>query len=511
MKPRNWAFAFSSALLVVGVLSGCNGNKVNPYTVDFSVDISGAEISFWTGFGADINDVINSLISDFEEQTGVKVAYESKGGYDALKNAIDLSATSNKFPNVALGYPDHFAGYVKSNIIVRLDYYFENGATYTYGQYNEADRAFAMTDFYEDYMVENQSVEMKNETEGWTLGVPFNKSTEIMTYNKTFFDWAITRDSSITIPSTWEEMAVIGPKITTLLQPFFGKVIGDDNQPYANSDAAAAAGADVVLDMTTATAELFRPVSYDSQANLFITTVRQSGGTYTEVDHETGKGYLAYNSQETINGLQTLRNLFNAKVLGVPKVWEENKYSSGPFKECQTVMAIGSTAGVSNNAPSGAKFSLGAAPVPYSNADRKYVISQGTNLALLDRGTEKERVASWRLLQYLSKFANAEFVQNTGYFPSCSYAENDPDYQEFLNNPGFTTSEKIRSEVANVNSKVYVDDEQNWIKFVDAPFVGSAYVRIEVASIPEAVFFTNDSIKSILDNSYANMPEYVRP
>ena len=510
MKPQKLRILFPLSLMTVSLLSGCGGNRVNPYTVDFSLDISGAKVNFWGPFGADNNAIVEDLIAVFEEQTGVDVVYESKGSYDQLKQAIDLSATSQTYPHLTLGYPDHFAGYVRSNIIVRLDYYFESGGTYAYGDYNEADRTYAMTDFYEDYMVENQSIEMKSETEGWTLGVPFNKSTEIMTINKTFFDWAVTQNPEITVPATWDEVAAVGPKITTLLQPFFGKVIGSDGLAYANAQAAADAGQTVVLDMTNASANLFRPLSYDSQANLFITTVRQNGGTYTEIDYTSGKGYLAYNSEETVEGLQRLRDLFDDKVLGVPKLWEESKYSSGPFKDVMAVMAIGSTAGVQNNAPAGNKFTLSAAPIPYVDASRKYVISQGTNLALLDRGTEQERVAAWRLLQFLSKYANAEFVQRSGYFPSCEYAENDPDYQDFLANPGFSTTEKIKAEVAKVNSNVYIDDDENWIKFVDAPFVGSAYVRNEVAAIPEALFFTEETIQQILDNSYANMPEYVR-
>jgi len=511
MKPRALSIFSSVAIAALAALSSCNGDDFNPYAVNFDVDIAGAKIDFWSPFGADNNLVVEDLLATFESQTGVEVNYESKGSYDQLKQAIDLSATSRTYPHIALGYPDHFAGYVTSNIIVRLDYYFENGGSYDFGDYDAADRAFAMSDFYEDYMVENQSIEFKEDLTGWTLGVPFNKSTEIMTINKTFFNWAITMNPEIIVPTTWEEVGIVGPKITTLLQPYFGKVIGSDNIAYDDAQDVADAGQTVVLDMTNSSADLFRPLSYDSQANLFITTVRQSGGTYTEVDKATGNGYLAYDSQETIDGLQTLRDLFDDHVLGVPKLWEESKYSSGPFKDVMAVMAIGSTAGVANNAPAGNKFTLSAAPIPYSDAERKYVISQGTNLCLLDRGSEKQRAASWRLLQYLSKYANAEFAMRTSYFPSCSYAESQPAYQEFLTNPGFSTAERIKSEVAKVNSNTYIDQDQNWIKFVDAPFVGSAYVRNEVVAIPEALFFTDASIQAIIDNSYNSMPEYVRP
>lgn len=500
-----------SALIPLA-LASCDIKDDIKYKVNFDVDINGVSIDFWTGFGAKIVDSLVELIGQFEEETGVTVKHESKGGYDDLKKAIDLSATATKYPHLALGYPDHFVGYVEKDIIVRLDYYFENGGTYDYGDYEEEDRAFKIEDFYEDYMIENQTIEWKSDTEGWTLGVPFNKSTEIMTFNETFFNWAQVKNPEIVIPTTWNELGIVGPKITNLLRPYFGKVIGSNDLAYANAHQAAAGGATVVLDLTNTTESLFRPISYDSQANLFITTVRQFGGTYTEVDRETGKGYLAYNSQETINGLQKLRDLFNANVLGVPKVWQESKYSSGPFKDIMAVMAIGSTAGVANNAPAGNKFTLSAAPILYNDPNQKYVISQGTNLCLLDKGTEAERVAAWRLLQYLSKYANAEFAERTSYFPSCEYAENSVYYQGFLENPGLSTAEIIKMKVAKVNSEVYIDSAQNWTKFVDPPFLGSAFVRLEVGTISDSIFYEqNKTIKQILDESYVRLSDFVRP
>lgn len=511
MRIRKKPLLIALLSVLTLTLSGCDPREDIKYKVDFDVDISGTTIKFWTGFGATIEEVLNDLLDRFEDETGVHVLHDTKGGYDDLKSAIDLSATSRTYPHIALGYPDHFAGYVKSDIIVRLDYYFENGGTYSYGDYEEGARAFKMSDFYEDYMVENQTIEMKNDTEGWTLGVPFNKSTEIMTINETFFNWAQTVNPEIVVPTTWDEVGVVGPKITNLLTPYFEKVIGSDGNAYKDAHAANDNGVDVILDLTNTTEELFRPLSYDSQANFFITSVRQWGGTYTEVDHTTGKGYLAYNTQHTVDALEKLRALFNLKALGVPKVWEESKYSSGPFKDNMAVMAIGSTAGVANNAPAANKFTLSAAPIPYHDEDHKYVISQGTNLALLDVGTEKERVAAWRLLQYLSKYVNAEFAQRTSYFPTCEYAENSDYYQDFLDDPGFSTAEIIKMKVAKVNSEVYIDDAEKWTKFVDAPFVGSAYIRNEVATITDALFFEQTlSVQEILDNSYQQLNDYVR-
>ena len=89
MRPQKLRILLPLSLMTVSLLSGCGGNRVNPYTVDFSLDISGAKVNFWGPFGADNNAIVEDLIAVFEEQTGVDVVYESKGSYDQLKQAID--------------------------------------------------------------------------------------------------------------------------------------------------------------------------------------------------------------------------------------------------------------------------------------------------------------------------------------------------------------------------------------------------------------------------------------
>ena len=512
--------------MTMSFLSGCGGFKKNgfAYDLDFNVDVRGQKIKMWAGFGSAIQDVLGDLLNEFERLTGVEVEYENKSDYKGCLQAVTLAATSGKYPNVVVGYPDHFASYVKSDIIVRLDYYFENDVHNP--TFEPAGQRFTKDDFYADYMVENQSIEFDQNGKGYTLGVPFNKSTEVLVYNKSFFNYCAARDDlkdKIYVPRTYDELETVGQNILDFLSDnnLYNSVLKDANgKTVLNLNG--------IYDPTYSDATArFKPFSYDSQANLFITNVRQNGGSYTEFDKTSKKGYLAFNSNETVTGLTQLKRLYDKKILGIPADWGEAKYGSNPFKAFKTVMTLGSSAGVANDTTAGNKFEIGAAPVPYVDAQRKYVISQGANLALLDKGSREERVASWQLVKFLSKYANGYFCSQTGYYPTCPYAEKeggmwanvDPkgifheeDYTSWLTQAkeSLSTTDLIRAETAEVNLNSYIKDGEGWIKFIDPPFSGSADIRDKVASIPPFVFTGNKTIQKALDDIYAELSEYVR-
>ncbi len=497
-------------------LSGCETTKVNPYDLDFTIDTNGTTIQMWHPFGSDIGGYLEEVVDLFTEETGIKVELEGKGGYDNLQKAINLGASKRKIPGVTLAYPDHMASYVNNDSILRLDYFFENDG-----------EDFKMDDFYADYMVENQSIEKKEDGSGfYTLGVPFNKSTEVMYYNKTFFDWASAQDSSIKVPSTWDEVYTVSNAILNLLKNkgLYEKILGSDGNLYARVTEIPV-GVDVVLDFSAVTENTFHPFVYDSQSNFFITTIRQWGGTYTEFDSSTRKGYMAFNNQATVDGLTFMQKLHNECGMAIPAEYGgTTKYSSGYFKNWQSLMTIGSSAGAANSAPTGDAFQVGVAPIPYKDEDHKYAISQGTNLILMDVGTVAQRVASWKLLKYLAKFQNGLFASRSAYYPSCEYAQNSQEYQDALtrNNPETavekpTTAQALHYYVAKVNSDYYLNDSSNWTKFVDPGFSGSSAIREAVSSAMSLLFIGDTSGKQlspqeVIDYYYNNsdLKDYVR-
>ncbi len=524
-KTYKTALGLPVLAMATSLLAGCGSNRNNfAYDLDFNVDVKGQTIQMWAGFGSAINDVLDDVLDEFTRLTGVKVEYESKSSYPECLKAVTLAATKGAYPHVVVGYPDHFASYVKSDIIVRLDYYFENDVHNP--TFEPEGQKFKISDFYNDYMVENQSVEFDENGKGYTLGVPFNKSTEVLVYNKSFFEYCASKDDlkdKIYVPASYDELETVGKNILAYFKDnnLYGKEIKNDSGK-------------TVLDLRDIYApdfndatKRFKPFSYDSQANLFITNVRQNGGKYTEFDKTTKRGYLAFDSQETRTGLTQLKRLYDESVLGIPADWNEAKYGSNPFKACKTVMTLGSSAGVANDATAGNKFEIGAAPVPYVNADKKFVISQGANLALLDKGSREQRVAAWQLIKFLSKYANGYFCSKTGYYPTCAYAEKEggmwanvvkdsefyeEDYATWLEQAreSLSTTDMIRAETADVNLNHYIDEAKGWVKFVDAPFSGSADIREAVASIPPWIFTGQRTIDKAISEMYSKLDDYVR-
>ena len=537
-KSYHTIVALPFLAMLVSSLAGC-GNKRNNYAydLDFNVDVSGTKIQFWAGFGSNITGTLTKLLDEFHRLTGVTVEYESKSSYDGCLKAVTGMVTSGQYPHVVVGYPDHFSNYVKSDIIVRLDYYLENDVHNSTFEPDGVD--FKLSDFYSDYIVENQSVEFDADGKPYTLGIPFNKSTEMLVYNKTFFNYCASRDdlkTQIYVPETYDQLESVGKAILKFLEDndVYNHVL------YDNGTTTKTEGSEAVLDLTDVfgptysdSKKRFKPFSYDSQANLFITNVRQNGGTYTELlDKQNRKGYLAFDSAETRTGLTQLKKLYDENVFGIPADWGEAKYGSNPFKASKTVMTLGSSAGVANDAATGNKFAIGCAPVPYVNASRKYVISQGANLALLDRGSREERVAAWQLIKFLTKYANGYFCKETGYFPTCAYAEQagadgtsgmwkgyetqedfvDEDYATWLaeSDVSFNLVDQIKADAAKTNLNKYTKESEGWIKFVDPPFPGSADIREAVASIPPWVFTGQRTIDQAISETYQKLSDYVR-
>ena len=514
MKFKKNVLAFAALIGVISTLTSCGKKSFDYTTLDFTVDTAGVEIEMWNPFGSDMEGFLSEVIEDFEDETGISVKLISKGSYDGLKKAITLGAGKDKIPHICLAYPDHMADYVNIDTILRLDYFFEN----------DGDDDFKISDFYSDYMVENQTIEPKEDGSGfYTLGVPFNKSTELMYYNKTFFDWAEAIDPTIFVPSTWEEVYSVSGKITQLIedQGLFGHILADDGLKYTKMSELPA-GVKAVLKFDGVSKDMFFPTYYDSQANFFITAIRQWGGTYTEIDTESRRGFLAFDSQETIDALNYLDQIHDDVGLAIPAEFGGTaKYGSAYFKNWQSVLAIGSSAGSANNVPTGGEFKVGVAPLPYHAADKKFVISQGTNLVLLDHGSIPERVAAWELLKYLSKYGNGKWSALSGYFPSCDYAVQSKDYQDIMmkaNNPDYEQTQKptdaqaLKYYSAKVNNEIYMSESAGWTKFVDPAFVGSSSIREKLSSAMALLFISGYTPRQLIDYYYndSTMSDYVR-
>jgi len=431
-------------------------------------------IELWHAMGEDKANLIRGYAEDFMDlyPNVTVVVPEGTGDYDTLKSNMINAITAGDFPNLVQGYPDHVAEYLNGNAVQNLN-------PYIYSQNWGLNGDDALDDIIASYLEENTQYDAN----GTFYSLPFNKSTEVMIYNKTIFD-----ELELDVPETWQDILEIAPQLETK-----GREIARQKVLAANPGKTAAELADEI-----ASAEgLVVPAAYDSTGNAFITFARQFGGAYTSLNFSTFEGEFLWNTNaQTFAAMQFLKD--NKDVITLPEFWDQN-YASTPFVNQQTFVTIGSSAGVTYNVPSSG-FEIGVAPVPYNEdmPDEKAVIQQGTNVSMMDIGSAQEKLASWLFLKYLiSTEVTTHWAMNTGYLPVRTSAYTSTEYQTFLNNPSTTNAKS--AAIANAANAAY---QQSSYMFFDPAFIGSSRARTQVGLALERVMLGDGDIQEALDNAY---------
>ena len=170
-----------ASMLGVASLTSCGRGGVENAGEAFKLlsldDIKGTEepivVEFWHSFGHNITQELDPLIDSFEEEMqkqgfNIQVkATATGGGYDGLRERVNLGTRSKSIPTLLLGYPDHFADYIANDILLPLDDFV-----------NASDENIALegvnletgeNDFIPSYWAENQ-LTVKGETK--ICGIP---------------------------------------------------------------------------------------------------------------------------------------------------------------------------------------------------------------------------------------------------------------------------------------------------------------------------------------------------
>ena len=413
----------TSLSLMAGVttLAACSsGNKEQtPETSEIVTTIeSPVTIEFWHAMSGTNQEAVDALVEQFNSTIGaeknitVKPVYQ--GQYTDLKTKTTAALKSGSVPAIAQAYPDWVAEYLQSGSVVNLTPYIEN----TEVGINDFD------DIIASYRAENSQYEG-----GQFYSLPFNKSTEVLYYNKTFFE-----ENGLTVPTTWEELETLSATIKELTgNPAFG---------------------------------------IDSPQNYFITMVQQFGREYTNSQGEVLFG--EDNAKAAIEALELLKRNTDA---GYWRLAGEDKYLSGPFMSELVYMYTGSSAGYSHI--SSADFEVGVAPIPQVSDETGAVIQQGTNVVVFDQNKSSEEVyAAYEFAKYLASYeGNLAFSTTTSYLPIRESVIASDEYQNYV-------------VEANDQTKV-VGPEQADYYFYDPSFYTDTYssynVRTAVGQAVEQV------------------------
>ena len=377
--------------------------------------------------------VLDQAIADFNVlYPNIHVELDQRDNYSAVLDTTTTNiASQNKkeTPNITVCYADHVATYNQSNAVVALDDLIndpEIGLT-------EEQKADYVPGFY---------AEGANFGDGKMYILPFNKSTEVMYYDKTFFD-----ANGLTVPTTWDELEEVCAKIKEI----------DPNSI---------------------------PLGYDSEGNWFITMTEQLGTPYTSATEP----HFLFNTKENRDFVFLFREWFQEGFVTTAKLY--GAYTSGLFtskEQTRSYMSIGSSAGATYQRPQKGEdgnypFEVGIATIPQANPDNRKVISQGPSVCIFKKANAQEEAASWLFVKYLTTSVDfqAEFSMASGYVPVIKSVTKNPVYAEFL------AKADGGDYVSALSAKVCLEQEDAY--YTSPAFNGSSTARDEVAGLMPKCF-----------------------
>ena len=439
-------------LLGIGLMSGCNSNNAaEVLKKDFVIpeggyDGSEVTITFYHTMGQNLRDVLDKFIPEFNKlYPNIKVVHEQVGGYEDVRDQIKTELTVGNQPNIAYCYPDHVALYNVAKAVVTLDDLIasdieitrDDGTTEILGLTAEQQ-----ADFIEGYYDEG-----KQFGDGKMYTLPFSKSTEVLYYNKTFFD-----ANGLTPPTTWDEMEEVCEKIKE-------------------------------IDPTSI------PLGYDSESNWFITMCEQLGSDYTSA---TGDHYL-FNNDTNKQFVKRFREWYQKEYVTTQEIY--GAYTSGLFTATtgqRSYMSIGSSAGAKHQRPAADAsgnyaFEVGITTIPQVDASNPKVISQGPSVCIFKDANPQEVVASWLFVKYLTTNVNfqAAFADASGYVPVLKSVAEHPTYAaKMAQADGFDNITYLSAKVCMEQADAY---------YTSPAFNGSAKARDEVGSLIQAAFIGDAS------------------
>ena len=466
-------FLMCASLVLCLAAVACGGgddskvkDEIKNEDVEQGYDGSEVYLTFDHTMGQNLRGVLDEYIEEFNElYPNIHIEHEQVGSYDDVRDNISNGLTVGESPNIAYCYPDHVALYNSAKAVQTLDDLInstveverEDGSTEILGLTAEQK-----ADFIQGYYTEGQQF-----GDGKMYTMPFSKSTEVLYYNKTFFD-----ANNIPLPTHWFS---VDENDTTSMEAVCRKIKEIDPNCI--------------------------PLGYDSESNLFITMCEQLGSPYTSA---TGEKFL-FNNATNKDFCKKFRTWYQERLLTTQELY--GSYTSGLFvsdKAPKSYMSIGSSAGATHQRPTkvdGAyPFEVGITPIPQSDVNNPKVISQGPSVCIFKKDNAQEVIASWLFVKFLTTNVNfqAAFSMASGYVPVIKSVAEHPIYADFLANADGGDN------VAALSAKVCMQQESYY--FTSPAFAGSSKAREEVGTLLTTILAgeagDDAAVNTLVDNAF---------
>ena len=437
---------FWAELAQTSVGGGSSSGKID-YTGDVKIngdpsaavayDGSKVTVTFYHTMGQKLQEVLNAWIPEFNKQyPNITIEHKQQGSYDDLRKQITTELNGGNSPSMAYCYPDHVALYNKSRAVATLDDFIAS-ETMGLGQ-------ATANEFVRGYYEEGRAY-----GDGKMYTLPYSKSTEVLYYNKTFFN-----QHGLKVPTTWDEMEMVMEQILEI-------------DPIAV------------------------PLGYDSEANWFITMCEQLNTPYTTATEGQKFTYDVSTNHEFVgrlrewyqNGWVTTEEIYGA--------YTSDLFTQTDPTQAKSYMCIGSSAGASYQCPDpftdengqvSYPFEVGVALPPQINPEAPKVISQGPSLCMFKKSAQ-EMAATWLFMKFLTTNAGlqANFSATSGYAPVIKNLDKKHE--------GYATTLATADSNANLQAtcvKQCLNQED--AMFVSPAFVGSSGAREEVGILIQNCF-----------------------
>ena len=444
---------------------GSSNNAGNP-SGNFEVPESGYDgsevtITFYHTMGANLRTVLENYIVEFNKlYPNIHIEHSQVGSYDDVRDQIVQEISINGQPNIAYCYPDHVALYNLAEATITLDSLIESDIEVT--RADGTTEILGLTDDQKADFIEGYYNEGKQFGDGLMYTLPLSKSTEVLYYNKTFFD-----EHNLQVPTTWDELEQVCAEI---------KKIDPESTP----------------------------LGYDSEANWFINMCEQLGSPYTSAIE--GEHYL-FDNEENYAFVKRFNEWYQKGYVTTQELY--GAYTSGLFVATtgnRSYMSIGSSAGATYQRPTQVDgeypFEVGIAPIPQADASNPKVISQGPSLCIFGKENDQEVIASWLFVKFLTTSVEfqAEFGMASGYVPVLKSVSEHPVYAKYLE------SADGGNNIAALSTKVCLEQADAY--YTSPAFNGSSTAREQVGVLlMKCLTMTGDDLDAQIQSAFEDAVE----
>lgn len=339
-------------------------------------------VVFWNAMPGVQGSTLKQLTNEFEKKNPkITVKLENQGAYNDLQAKINSTLQSpNNLPTITQAYPGWLGNAAQNKMLVNMTPYINN-KNVGWGSAKASDIRTELLD----------GAKIK----GTQYGIPFNKSIETLTYNKTMFKkYGIKK-----VPTTMEELKDVSE---TIYKKSNHKVVG---------------------------------AGFDSLSNYYTLGMKDEGVNFTDKINFSGS---------------TSKKVLNFYADGIKKgyfrVAGSEHYLSGPFANEKVAMFVGTSAGegfVKQGV--GNKFTYDVAPRP-----GKYTMQQGTDIYMFNHASAEQKAAAFKYIKFLvSKSSQIKWANATGYIPVNNSAIESSEYK---NNKSIKLPAKLEDAMKNLYS-----------------------------------------------------------